>query len=157
MDVDFTLSPEVWNPGATFHQDPEADIPGMALKSQGFNATVRIALAIWCVLLPVLPGPSLAEELSGAESDSCCSCSGCGEVDLTPRCAREAPVPCTAGNSGNSCNRCPLASGSLVFIAPDGVSLQRFDLLAWLLQDDFSPQEALYAPPDPPPQSADIS
>ncbi len=67
-----------------------------------------------------------------------------------PDCAREASLPCP---SGNACVCCPLVSGSLVFITPDDVGLERPDGLAMIRPEDHSPREVFYTPPDPPPQS----
>ena len=132
----------------------EADIPGMAFENRTLDSVTRIALAIWCVLLPVLPAPSQEVEKAPVEPVSCCCNRDCGNVDMTPRCAREAPVPCS---SGNSCARCPAASGSLVFLAPDGIGLQKFDFQELIRLEDQSPRDAYSTPPDRPPQSSFFS
>ncbi|MBU0740955.1 hypothetical protein KKG45_00710 [bacterium] len=122
----------------------------MALQPRTPSTTTRIALAIWSVLLPVLPVPAAACEPpppAPVHPPACCCC----VEEAVPGCAREASLPCA---SGNGCARCPLVSGALVFIAPDGVGLEGLDPLAMIRPDDQFPREAFYTPPDPPPRSA---
>jgi len=47
-----------------------------------------------------------------------------------------------------------VASGTLVFIAPDGPDTEGLARLATIRPDDQSPRDVFYTPPDPPPQSA---
>jgi len=118
-------------------------IPMMAL---------HLALAIWAVALPLLPGPSLAADEPPAETDSCHCCRG--ETEAAPRCGAEVPVPCA---STGSCSRCPLGAGSLVFLAPDRIGLHRSEPYAPVRPEDQSPREAFYETPERPPQPAVLS
>jgi hypothetical protein len=143
----FCREKEILVPGFTV--DYEADISCMTHQFTVLNYVARLVLAVWCVLLPVLPGPSLAEKPIDPEPSCCCCATTSERVEAVSCCPTEAPVPC---QSGNTCSRCPLSSGSLVFLAPDGVSLHRSNHSSWVHLDDFFPQDAIYAPPLRPPQ-----
>jgi len=116
--------------------------------------TMRIALAIWSVLLPILPGMAGAYEPSAADLAHPPACCCCEEAPAAPPCcAQEAVPPC----AGGSCVPCPLTGGALIYIAPEGIGLERPDELTIVRPDDLSPREVFYTPPVPPPQSSVFS
>ncbi|MBC8425175.1 hypothetical protein H8E07_13710 [bacterium] len=126
----------------------------MARKSRTTGTAIRIALAIWSVLLPILPGPAGACEPPAAEPAHPPACCCCEEAPAAPPCcAQEAVPPC----AGGSCVPCPLTGGALVYLAPESVGLEGPDALALIRPDDQSPGEVFYTPPNPPPQPTVLS
>ena len=116
----------------------------MTLLAATTRLAVRIALAVWCAVLPAIPAAAVEEPPPPPMPTCCC----CDDAPLVPRGCDTSDGACRADTA---CPRCPVGSGTVTFLAtgwdhPDPPQLR--ELIGVVSESTL---DAFYAPPDPPP------
>ena len=134
--------------------DPEGQAePSTMTGSLGqATTTLRIAMSIWFVLLPLLPAPvDGAPDPAPEPAAPVTGCCGSDAAAPASRCCSNAPDPCAAAGT---CSRCPVAQGPIVFLAPVGVGLEMADHTVSIRPDAPVPLDMAFDPPERPPQAS---